>query len=189
LVVFARFLGTKKTPQIVDSKEELAILLVCMGNICRSPTAEGVLRAKLQAAGLGGRVCVDSAGTIGTHAGEPPDPRAVHHAARRGYDIAGLRARQVSDDDFSRFQWVLAMDEDNLRWLDKRMPAAGGPRLGLLMAHAGRHAGESEVPDPYYGAAAGFERVLTLVEDACDGVVALIQAELTASAGTSVKLE
>jgi protein-tyrosine phosphatase len=168
---------------------QLSVLMVCMGNICRSPTAEGVLRAKLQAAGLGGLVRVESAGTIGTHAGEPPDPRAIRHAARRGYDIGGLRARQVCDDDFLRFQWVLAMDQDNLRWLSKRMPAAGAPRLGLLMAHAGRHPGVTEVPDPYYGAAAGFEHVLTLVEDACDGFVALVQAESAASAGSAVKLD
>ncbi len=168
---------------------ELSILMVCMGNICRSPTAEGVLRAKLEQAGLQDRVRVDSAGTIGSHAGEPPDPRAIRHAARRGYDIAGLRARPVTDEDFSRFQWVLAMDEANLRWLHKRVPASGSPRLDLLMAHASRHADVREVPDPYYGTAAGFEHVLTLVEDACDGLVRHIRAELVAGAGTAPKLD
>jgi protein-tyrosine phosphatase len=184
-----RWMARGAAPGAAGNDTRLAVLMVCMGNICRSPTAQGVLRAKLQAAGLGGLVSVDSAGTINTHAGEPPDPRAIQQAARRGYDISGLRARQVCDADFSRFQWVLAMDEDNLRWLSKRLPAAGTPRLGLLMAHAGRHPGVTEVPDPYYGAAAGFEHVLTLVEDACDGFVALLQAEFATSAGSAVKLD
>lgn len=168
---------------------ELSILMVCMGNICRSPTAEGVLRAKLAQAGLQGRVHVDSAGTIGSHAGEPPDPRAIQHAAQRGYDIAGLRARPVGDEDFLRFDWMLAMDEDNLRWLERRMPDSGGPRLGLLMASATGHAGDRVVPDPYYGNAAGFQRVLTLLEDACDGLVQRIRSELDTGPGSSPKLD
>jgi protein-tyrosine phosphatase len=89
----------------------LRVLMVCTGNICRSPTAEGVLRAKLQRLGLHGRMVVDSAGTHGYHTSEPPDPRAIKHAAQRGYDIAKLKARPVSDDDFVRFDWLLAMDE------------------------------------------------------------------------------
>jgi protein-tyrosine phosphatase len=155
------------------------VLFVCMGNICRSPTAEGVLRRKLQAAGLAGRVEVDSAGTHGSHAGEAPDPRAVKHAAGRGYDLSRLRARRVGRDDFQRFDWVIAMDEDNLGAL--RAIAPEGARVGLLMEYARRFTGVREVPDPYFGAPAGFERVLDLVEDACDGLV----ERLTLDLGTS----
>ena len=153
------------------------VLMVCMGNICRSPTAEGVLRAKLQRAGLADSVQVDSAGTHGYHTNEPPDPRAVRQAAQRGYDIAGLRARPVSPDDFERFDWLLAMDEDNLAWLNKRAPAGHTARIELLMPYSLRHPQQRVVPDPYYGAAAGFEQVLDLLEDACDGVVRRLHAE------------
>ncbi len=161
----------------------LRVLMVCMGNICRSPSAEGVLRSKLERAGLLGLVQVDSAGTHGYHSGEPPDPRAVRHAAQRGYDIAGQRARPVVPDDFSRFDWVLAMDEDNLAWLRKRAPEGSLARIEPLMSHAWRHPQVTAVPDPYYGAPAGFEHVLDLLEDACDGVVRRLQAELAGSAG------
>jgi protein-tyrosine phosphatase len=150
--------------------------MVCMGNICRSPTAEGVLRTKLRQAGLHSRVLVDSAGTHGYHTGEAPDPRAVRHAAQRGYDIAGLSARPVQPEDFLRFDWLLAMDEDNLAWLRKRAPARATERVALLMGHARRHAGVKAVPDPYYGTPAGFDHVLDLVEDACDGLVAQLLA-------------
>lgn len=162
------------------AEPQLRVLMVCMGNICRSPTAEGVLRARLQRAGLAGQVWVDSAGTQGYHAGEAPDPRAVRHAAQRGYDIAGLRARPVQPDDFARFPWILAMDEANLAWLLKRAPAGHAGRVELLMSHAQRHRGITEVPDPYYGAAAGFDRVLDLVEDACDGLLPQLRAALSA---------
>jgi len=156
------------------------VLMVCMGNICRSPTAEGVLRAKLRQAGLHARVVVDSAGTHGLHAGEPPDPRAIRSAAQRGYELADLRARPVQAEDFTRFDWLLAMDEANLAWLRSRVPEGATPRIDLLMAHARNHADVNEVPDPYYGAAAGFERVLDLVEDACDGLVARLAASARA---------
>jgi protein-tyrosine phosphatase len=155
----------------------IRVLFVCMGNICRSPTAEGVLRAKLQRAGLHGKVVVDSAGTHGYHTGEAPDPRAIRHAAQRGYDIAGLHARPVVPADFGRFNWLLAMDEANLAWLQKRLPAGAAPRIELLMPHARSYPGEQEVPDPYYGGPAGFDRVLDLVEDACEGFVQRLQSE------------
>lgn len=158
----------------------LRILMVCSGNICRSPTAEAVLRAKLQRAGLAA-VQVDSAGTHGFHVSEPPDPRAQAAAKRRGYDLAKLRARPVRDEDFQQFDWLLAMDDSHLRWLQQRLPAAQGgvsspvlaaaPQVRLLMDFAQRSKGTAEVPDPYYGSPQGFERVLDLVEDACDGVV------------------
>ena len=154
------------------------VLMVCMGNICRSPTAEGVLRGKLQRAGLLDLVHVDSAGTHGYHAGEPPDARAIRHAAQRGYDIAALRARAVQPQDFSQFHRVLAMDEDNLEWLRRKAPPGSAARIEPLLVHARRHPGVLAVPDPYYGGPAGFDHVLDLVEDACDGLLAQLQAEL-----------
>jgi protein-tyrosine phosphatase len=162
---------------------ELRVLMVCMGNICRSPTAEGVLRAKLKAAGLATRVEVDSAGTTGYHSGEPPDARAIRHAAKRGYDLSRLRARRVTGEDFQRFDWLLAMDEDNLERLVEMKPDEARARVELLMPHGRRFSGTREVPDPYYGAPAGFEHVLDLVEDACDGLVVSLQNELGTSAG------
>jgi protein-tyrosine phosphatase len=159
--------------------------MVCMGNICRSPTAEGVLRAKLEAAGLRRHVEVDSAGTHGYHVREAPDPRAQGHAARRGYDLSTLRARRVADDDFERFDHLLAMDEDNLEWLRSQAPAGSRARLGLLMEHALRHRDQRVVPDPYFGPAGGFDRVLDLVEDACDGLVQRLAREVAPDQGTS----
>ena len=161
------------------------VLMVCMGNICRSPTAEAVLRSKLAQAGLAHHVEVDSAGTHGYHTGEGPDPRAVAAAARRGYDLAALRARPVQADDFERFDLVLAMDQNNLHWLRHRAPAAPVARIDLLLAHARQH-DVREVPDPYYGPPAGFDRVLDLVEDACEGLLALCRSRaLSVPPGTT----
>jgi protein-tyrosine phosphatase len=156
----------------------LHVLMVCTGNICRSPIAEGVLRRKLQAAGMHEHIVVDSAGTHGYHTSEPPDPRAIRVAAQRGYDIKALRARPVDAGDFEDFDWMLALDAGHLSWLQKKAPEGHAGRIELLMVHASRHADTSDVPDPYYGPEAGFEHVLNLVEDACDGVVARLQAEL-----------
>jgi protein-tyrosine phosphatase len=144
--------------------------MVCMGNICRSPTAEAVLRARAALRGLAHRVVVDSAGTHGWHAGEPPDARAQAHGARRGYDLSVLRARRVQRADFERFDLILAMDRDNLASLQALRPPDTPARVELLMRYALRERVD-EVPDPYYGAADGFERVLDLVEDACDGLL------------------
>jgi protein-tyrosine phosphatase len=155
-----------------ESAVHTRVLMVCMGNICRSPTAEGVLRAKLLRAGLGGRVVVDSAGTLDSHAGEAPDARSIAHAAARGYDLSRLRARAVVAEDFERFDWLLAMDDDNLAWLRKRAPAGVAERCALLLPFAGLQIEPPQVPDPYYGSAAGFERVLDLLEQACDPLVA-----------------
>ncbi len=142
----------------------IRVLAVCLGNICRSPTAEAVLRHKLAAAGLDGHVEVDSAGTGGWHVGEPPDPRSQHHAARRGYDLSRLRARRVAEEDFHRFDLILAMDHDNLADLQRLAP--DGVRRAELRLFA-----EIEVPDPYLSGPAGFERVLDLVEAASDAWV------------------
>ena len=150
-----------------------SVLMICMGNICRSPTAEGVLREKLTRSGLSDRVVVDSAGTHAWHEGEPPDPRSVRHARRRGYDIASLRARPVIDADFERFDLILAMDADNLVLLQDRCPAEHLGKLGRLTGHAQRF-NSSSVPDPYSGGAEGFELALDLIEDACDGLVGFL---------------
>lgn len=156
----------------------LRVLFVCSGNICRSPTAEAVLRARLDAAGLGGRIEVDSAGTHGFHQKEPPDPRAQAHARRRGYDLSALRARRVVGEDFTRFQRILAMDDEHLQWLRDAAPPEATARIELLMEHARAHRRQRVVPDPYYGAASDFERVLDFVEDACSGLADTLALEL-----------
>jgi protein-tyrosine phosphatase len=149
---------------------EHRILFVCMGNICRSPTAEVVFRTRAERAGVADRVTVASAGTGDWHVGMPPDPRAIAHAAKRGYDLAGLRARQVVEEDFERFDWILAMDQVNLRDLRALRPPSFAGRLGLFLDFV-PHLGLRDVPDPYYGAALHFERVLDLVERASDGLI------------------
>ncbi|KMN34879.1 hypothetical protein VI26_13175 [Chromobacterium sp. LK1] len=136
-----------------------------MGNICRSPTAEGVMRAKLRAAGLDARIEVESAGTHGYHVGEAPDRRTCQAAQRRGYDLSGLRGRQVAAEDFARFDWILAADRQNLALLNAKCPPSYRGKLHLLLEPL---PGGQEVPDPYYGGADGFDRVLDLVEAACD---------------------
>jgi protein-tyrosine phosphatase len=146
------------------------VLMVCMGNICRSPTAEGVLRHKLNEAGLAD-IMVDSAGTSAYHVGAPPDHRSIKHARRRGYDLSALRARRVCEEDFERFDLILAMDWDNFALLEEKCPAEHRSKLKRLTEFACRH-DSPVVPDPYYSGADGFERVLDLIEDACDGLVA-----------------
>ncbi len=146
------------------------ILFVCLGNICRSPTAEAVARARFEAAGLSG-VEVASAGTGGWHVGKFPDMRAQKAAATRGYDMRRLRAAQVRRQDFTDFDLILAMDKDNLADLESRQPAAKqGAKLALLMDYAPGRAGE-EVPDPYYGEGDGFADVLDMIEEAVDGLI------------------
>lgn len=141
----------------------MKILFVCLGNICRSPTVEGVARelAAREAAHLG--LSFDSAGTADYHIGDPPDPRSRRAALARGYDISGLRARQLLPEDFRRFDLLLAMDGNNLRDMRNIAPAGLGDRAQLFLSYA-PDAGTSAVPDPYYGGAAGFETVLNLAE-------------------------
>ena len=143
----------------------MKILFVCMGNICRSPMAEGVFKHHVKQAGLDGRISTDSAGTHDYHVGEPPDPRAQRAAKRRGYDLSVLRARQVDPGDFSSFDYVLAMDELNLRLLERLCPSQHAHKLKLFMEFSTSSA-LREVPDPYYGGEQGFERVLDMVEQA-----------------------
>ena len=147
---------------------KIRVLMVCLGNICRSPTAEAMLRHKVREAGLDDRVEVDSAGTADYHVGSPPDRRAIAHGERRGLKMKSLRGRQVSRADFERFDFILAMDEDNLAELERIRPPGSRATVALLMSYAPR-AGSTVVPDPYYGSADGFERVLDLVESAAEG--------------------
>jgi protein-tyrosine phosphatase len=140
-----------------------------MGNICRSPTAEGVFRHIVEQAGLAADVGIDSAGTHAYHVNEPADRRAAAAAERRGYSLDGIRARRVSAADFERFDYIVAMDRDNLDALREQASEEHADKLHLFLAFAG--AAEDEVPDPYYGGAAGFERVLDLVEEASRGLL------------------
>lgn len=158
------------------NRHEVSVLFVCMGNICRSPTAEGVFTRKVTEAGLISRIRIDSAGTHAYHIGNPPDPRTMQAAQRRGYDLSALRARKVEVADFSRFDYVLAMDEDNLAILERMKPVASSSRVGLFMEFAPGY-GIREVPDPYYGGPAGFEQVLDMVEAAAEGLLETIRRE------------
>ena len=151
-------------------KNNVSVLFVCMGNICRSPTAEAVFRHYVENAGLAGHILIDSAGTHDYHIGDSPDSRAQQAALQRGYDMGGLRGRQVEEGDFRRFDYVLAMDRANLAILQRLAPPASDAQVQLLLEYA-RHHAEREVPDPYYGGAEGFERVLDMVEDAAEGLL------------------
>lgn len=153
------------------------VLFVCTGNICRSPTAEAVARSLACEAGLGDRIEIDSAGTHGYHTGEMPDPRAIQAAARRGYDLSALRARRVDIADFQRFDLVLAMDAGHLEAMLRGCPEVYRPKLQMFMRYA-RHHDLDEVPDPYYGGDAGFEAVLDYCEDAAQGLIDAVRAEL-----------
>ena len=150
------------------------ILFVCMGNICRSPTAEAVFREIARREGQGIVVEVDSAGTHAYHVGEPPDSRAIAAARRRGIAMEHLRARLVSRDDFLRFDYLLAMDEQNLEHLQRLAPAGHGAELRLFLDYAAGIA-QKDVPDPYYGGETGFEQVLDLVEEASRGLIAKLR--------------
>jgi protein-tyrosine phosphatase len=148
-----------------------------MGNICRSPTAEGVFRRMADEAGVGDLVQTDSAGTHAYHVGEPPDARAQAAAKRRGYDLSKLRARRVERLDFERFDLVLAMDRDNHAYLANLAPPSAAHKLDMMLRYA-RSAPTLEVPDPYYGGDAGFDAVLDMLEDASRGLLEVLRIEL-----------
>jgi protein-tyrosine phosphatase len=149
----------------------MKILFVCMGNICRSPTAQGVFMRVLRERAPDLSVEVDSAGTHGYHVGEPPDRRAIDAAARRGIDISSLRARRVARSDFERFDMILAMDRENRQALLQASPGEYRSRVRLLLEFADLAEEIQDVPDPYYGGELGFERVLDLVESAAEGLL------------------
>ena len=149
---------------MIESSNQVRVLFVCMGNICRSPTAEGVFRHLVEQQQLADRFEIESAGTHAYHVGEPPDRRAIAAAERRGVSMADLAARRVTDEDFERFDHIFAMDEENLRRLRDKAPDEHASKIRLFLEVSSID--ETEVPDPYYGAAAGFERVLDLIEQA-----------------------
>lgn len=158
------------------SNDKVSVLFVCMGNICRSPTAEAVFRSYVKKAGLDDRIHIDSAGTVDYHVGAAPDARAQQAAQQRGYDMSMLRGRQVEVEDFSRFDYVLAMDNLNLVTLERLRPHEAKSHLGLLLEFSEHHR-EWEVPDPYYGGTDGFERVLDMVEEAATGLLQHIRQQ------------
>lgn len=153
---------------------ETRILFVCTGNICRSPTAEGVARHMIRTTGLEGRIEVESAGTHGYHAGEAPDPRSQKAALRRGYDLSKQRARALDALDFPRFDLLLAMDRGHYDILQRKSPPVYRSKVRLLMSFA-RHHTMDEVPDPYYGGVKGFDLVLDMCEDAVAGLLEHLQ--------------
>ncbi len=151
----------------------IRVLMVCLGNICRSPTAEAVFRQQLVAAGLDGVIDVDSAGTSDWHTGEPSDPRSMRAAADRLYDLGPCRARQVNGRDFEDFDYIFAMDRQNLAALEEQCPVAYQDKLGLFLDYG--NTGWTEVPDPYNSGRDGFDLVLDLVETACADLLAQLQ--------------
>ncbi|WP_188981776.1 low molecular weight protein-tyrosine-phosphatase [Pseudomonas matsuisoli] len=151
----------------------MRILFVCLGNICRSPTAEGVFRSKIQQAGLTDSVLIDSAGTGGWHIGKAPDARTQRAALSRGYDLSSLRARQFGPDDFDRFDLILAMDHMNLEEIRRLAKPSSRAEMDLFL---GRYdIGPGEVPDPYYGGEDGFSRVLAMIEQGADALLAEVR--------------
>lgn len=155
---------------------KISVLFVCMGNICRSPTAEGVFRKLAREAGLEDKMNIDSAGTHGYHIGSPPDARAGAAAEKRGYDLSWLRGRQVVERDFTDFDYILAMDRDNLANLQRICPSEHVRKVSLFLEFSANFS-EREVPDPYYGGSQGFEHVLDMVEDAARGLLQKLERE------------
>jgi protein-tyrosine phosphatase len=171
---------TRRHENMIDRDEntKIRVLFVCMGNICRSPTAEAVFRHQIRVAGVEEAIHVDSAGTHDYHVGQPPDDRAQRAAGRRGYNAKELRARQIDESDFEFFDYILAMDRSNLANLQRECPAEYSHKLGLLMQYSEKFSqGVQEVPDPYFGGSQGFEHVLNMVEDAGIGLLNRICAE------------
>lgn len=146
-------------------KQKRSVLFVCTGNICRSPTAEGVFRRLVEEAKLSHLIETDSAGTHGYHVGEAPDPRSQFAAGRRGYDLCKLRARKIDRLDFAKFNLIVAMDRDHFELLSRLAPPSHAHKLRMMMSYA-PHTRHEEVPDPYYGGPEGFELVLDLLEEA-----------------------
>jgi len=158
--------------------EKLKVLFVCTGNICRSPTAEGVLRKLVAEADLSDRIEVDSAGTEDYHVGDPPDPRAIRTAARRGYNLSDLRARRVEREDFERFDLLVSMDRGHHEWLLRLCPEGQFHRLRLFQDFA-PEPGPLDVPDPYYGDLSDYELALDMIEPGARGLLEALRRDLT----------
>ncbi|HRB29212.1 MAG: low molecular weight protein-tyrosine-phosphatase [Nitrosomonas sp.] len=156
----------------MNKDHKIKILFVCMGNICRSPTADAVFRHYVRDAGLEHIIEVDSAGTHAYHIGHPPDQRSQQAAMKRGYQMDDLRARAVNAKDFEVFDYILAMDKENLALLQQKSPEQHHEKIQLFMYYGNNTATETEVPDPYYGGHQGFEVVLDMVEEAGRGLLA-----------------
>lgn len=156
--------------------KDIKILFVCMGNICRSPTAEGIFRQQIVDAGMSDRVEIDSAGTHDYHIGSPPDNRTRLAALQRGYDLSSLRGRQVEVKDFQKFEYILAMDRANLADLERICPPQLRHKLSLFMEFSSGE--QCDVPDPYHGGREGFENVLNMLENAASGLLTRISVEL-----------
>lgn len=167
---------TRKAPTSIAMNTR--VLFVCMGNICRSPMAEGVFRQLVRQAGLDGAVTVESAGTHAFHAGDPVDKRAVGVAAKRGYDLSELRARGVKPRDFEDYDMVLAMDWENLAFLQQMGDKRHHHKIQLLMRFATEHE-TATIPDPYHGGTQAFEQVLDYIEDACNGLLDVVRRRAT----------
>jgi protein-tyrosine phosphatase len=155
------------------NKDKMSVLFVCLGNICRSPTAQAVFTHKIHEAGVQDAILVDSAGTAGYHTGEAPDDRACEFAARRGYLMSELRARKVCVEDFDRFDFIIAMDYANLNNLQQLKPENTKAQVKLMLSYV--NSVTEEVPDPYYGGNQGFDTVLDLLEDASDALLDSLQ--------------
>ncbi len=155
----------------------LSVVFVCLGNICRSPSAEGVFQALVDAAGLTGKITVDSAGTGGWHVGEPPDARAQRVGKALGYDLSAQRARQFQTADFDKFDYVIAMDQSNFENLQRMVHGEFSGELGLMLDYAGRIG--DEVPDPYYGEIEDYYHVFELLKPAAEGLLAHIRKKHT----------
>lgn len=172
----------------MSRSKKIRVLFVCLGNICRSPTAEGVFREKCKQLNLLEQLDIESAGTSGWHIGEAPDPRAMAAAKSRGYDLSRLRGRGVQDEDFAEFDYILAMDSDNLNNLFSRnediAPEFRRAKIQRFLEFA-NHTDINDVPDPYYGGDNGFEHVLDLIESASDGFIKTIQTQLEPSRSPS----
>ena len=162
------------------STPSFSLLFLCMGNICRSPTAHGVFRDLVHARGLHQQIRIDSAGTHNYHPGSQPDARSQKHAIKRGYDLSDLRARQIHDLDFEQHDLLLAMDWDNLALAQQHCPPEHQRKLRRLTEFCKKHQA-AVVPDPYYGGDAGFEHVLDLIEDACEGLLEHVQQRLASN--------
>ncbi|QQG35144.1 MAG: low molecular weight phosphotyrosine protein phosphatase [Micavibrio aeruginosavorus] len=160
----------------MSQKKPLSVLFVCTGNICRSPTAEGIFRALVRKTGVEERFLIDSAGTGGWHHGEAPDPRSIKTATKRGVDISSLRARALRNEDYNCFNYLIAMDRTHLAHMQRNRPPSASGHVSLLLSYAGAE-GHQDVPDPYYGSSEDFERVYDLIEAGACGLLDFIMIE------------